>query len=147
MRIRTRWRNFDGSSTTVSQSKLSGIAGARHSLDTVSRGCRHSLSSEINGHDVPSCVRGTARVDNLVERNLRLAIAHVPQCQAALLELRLRVVPILIADEMLQPWEEHNLAEPTTVFQTFVDVQGAKERFEYIGAVFHLQTVRRRRVQ
>ena len=41
------------------------------------------------------CISWALALDDLVERDVGLATVHSPQCEAALLQLGLRVIPVL----------------------------------------------------
>jgi hypothetical protein len=51
-----------------------------------------------------------------VDRDVRVVPVDGPEGEAALLQLRLRVVPLLVDDELLQPREEADLREHAAVF-------------------------------
>ena len=63
----------------------------------------------------------------LVHRDVRFATVQFSQCETALLQLGLGVVPVLVHDEHAQPREETNLAEHTAVVQVLVHKQSTQE--------------------
>ena len=54
----------------------------------------------------------------LVDGNVGLRSIHVAECEAALLQLGLGVIPVLVQDEQLQTREEAHLAELPAKLQT-----------------------------
>lgn len=53
----------------------------------------------------------------LVNGNVRFSSIHGPQGEAALLQLGLGVIPVLVHDKLLQSREEAHIAESCAVFQ------------------------------
>jgi len=54
----------------------------------------------------------------LVNRNIWLTTLHGADCETALLQFGLGVIPVLVHDEVLQSWEETHVAEHVAVVQS-----------------------------
>lgn len=59
----------------------------------------------------------SATLNVLVKWYIRLPSLHGPQGKTALLQFRLRVVPVLVHDELLEPWEQARVAEYLAVIE------------------------------
>ena len=67
---------------------------------------------------------------HLVDWNVWLPPLHGPEGEAALLQLGLWVVPLLVGDELVEPWEEADLSKHHAIIQVFVDVEGSDESLQ-----------------
>jgi len=54
----------------------------------------------------------------LVNWNIWLSALHGADCETALLQFGLGVIPVLVHDEVLQSWEETHVAKHVTVVQS-----------------------------
>ncbi len=102
----------------TSLSLQSNLGSVHLSLfDGRSRGPGQLVPAKRNGHGVDSRVRRPHAPDNLVDRDVRLALSQATQREAALLQLGLGVVPVLVHDELVQAGEEADAAEGFANFQ------------------------------
>ena len=67
------------------------------------------------------------KITHLVHRYIWLPSLHGSECETALLQLGLGIVPFLIGDELIEPGEEADLGEDLAVLQVLVDIEGANE--------------------
>ena len=70
------------------------------------------------------------KITHLVHRYIWLPSLHGPECETALLQLGLGIVPFLIGDELIEPGEEADLGEDLAVLQVLVNIEGANERLK-----------------
>ena len=75
---------------------------------------------------------------HLVDWNVWLPPLHGPEGEAALLQLGLWVVPLLVGDELVETGKEADLGEDHAVLQVLVDVEGPDEGLQQVGSVLHL---------
>uniref|UniRef100_A0A182JB47 Uncharacterized protein n=1 Tax=Anopheles atroparvus TaxID=41427 RepID=A0A182JB47_ANOAO len=115
-------------------------------LDAVPVGAREPLPAEVHRDRVDARIGRPGALDHLVHRYVRLPAVHRAERKAALLQLRFRIVPVLVHDEVLQPREQTHVAERFAVLQLLVDVQRTEERLEQIGPILGLQVRLRVRV-
>uniref|UniRef100_A0A182M1A2 Uncharacterized protein n=1 Tax=Anopheles culicifacies TaxID=139723 RepID=A0A182M1A2_9DIPT len=99
-------------------------------LDAVPVRTCQSLATEVYRYGIDACIRWSGTFDHFVHGNVRFATVHRAQRQAALLQLRLWIVPVLVHDKVLQAREQTHVTEHLTVLEPFVDVQCAQKCFE-----------------
>uniref|UniRef100_A0A182Q3E9 Uncharacterized protein n=1 Tax=Anopheles farauti TaxID=69004 RepID=A0A182Q3E9_9DIPT len=107
---------------------------------------RQTLAAEVHRHRVDARVRRSRALDHLVHRDVRFATVHRAQREAALLQLRLRIVPVLVHDEILQPREQTHVTEGLAVLEPLVHVERTEKRFQQIGPVLRFEVRLRVRV-
>ena len=97
-----------------------------------------SDAAEVNGDGVGSGVGWTFAFDHLVHGNIGFSVLQRSQRQTTLLQLALGIVPLLVENETLESREEADVTKDFAVFQVLVDIEGAEEGLQHVGALFRL---------
>lgn len=108
-------------------------------LDTVPGSTRQPDTAKVDSYRIHARVGRSLAFDDFIDRNVRLSAVHGAKRQTALLQLALRVVPVLVQNEVLQTGEEADLTERPAVLEALVHVESAEESLEQISSVLRLQ--------
>lgn len=94
---------------------------------------------EINGNFVDSRICWTSTLHHLIERNIWLAAIHRSQSETALLQLRLRIIPVLVHNKVLQSGEQTDGAKRHAMIKTFIHIESTQKGFQQIRSILSFE--------